>query len=251
MSYTPPKTWAEVPGAVRAALADPFTKEAEDGVPGVKHLADVMGWRAGPLNANFGGPRPLTNLIIGAGLGSLGGYGAGRLAEAVLPKKYFDKGVLRKRMALAGGVLGTLPAAWQASYNWRQSGGDPTSLVAQWPYNKEAAEKTANDLFAPVINRDQFSNDIMNFDGTPMRLRAATAGLVEAASSIAGSPFVTPWDIARVAVGAGSGLVSGIVAGKALGFLAGLNDAGQEKVKQVGLWTGLLGAVVPKALGLR
>jgi hypothetical protein len=249
MPYVAPTKWVEVPAAVRAALADPFTKRAEaDGVPGLTHLADVAGWRAGDINANWGGPRPVTSLLIGAGLGSLGGYGLGRLAETILPKKYFDEGALRKRGLILGGLAGALPAAWQASHNVRNTG-DWTSVFDRWP--QEPAEKAGIDLFAPVINRDQFNQDVMGFEETPLRVRAATAGLVEAASAVAGSSFITPWDVAKVAVGAGTGLVSGVIAGKALGFLAGLSPAGQEGVMRIGLWTGILNSVVPKALGLR
>lgn len=248
MDYVSPNTWLEVPSAVRTALADPFTKAAEDGTPGLKHLADVAGWRAGPINANWGGPRPLTNLIVGAGLGSLGGYGVGRLAEALLPERYFDRGVLRKRTMQAGALIGSLPALWQGYDNLRQSGQDVGSLTAPWPV--ASGEKAALDMFDATINRDTFNRDVMNYDGTPLRLRAATAGLVEAASAVSDSPFITPWDVAKVAVGAGAGLMSGIIAGKALGFLAGLNPAGQSAVQQAGLWSGLLGAVVPRALGL-
>jgi hypothetical protein len=254
VDYVAPTTWDGVPAAVRTALADPFVKRSDgtpefgpDGVPVLKHLADVLGWRAGDMNAFWGGPRPVSNLIIGAGLGSLGGYGLGRLAETVLPPKYFEPGAMRRRGALAGAVMGSLPAVWQGFDNVRLSG-DPTAVLSRWP--QETTEKVAVDLFAPVIDRDAFNRQVMEFDQTPMPIRAATAGLVEAASAVGGSSLVTPWDVAKVAVGAGSGLVSGVVAGKALGFLAGLTPVGQEGVQKLGLWSGILSAVVPRALGL-
>lgn len=262
MEFVPPRTWAEVPGAVRAALSDPFVKSAEgptgDGsIPGVKHLADVMGWRSGPINAFWGGPRPVTNLLIGAGLGSLGGYGLGRLAEAVLPERYFKPKALRRRGALFGGILGALPAAWQTYDNVRQTGA-ASSVFDRWPAVKASADrmwtgeavKEAAGLFEASIDRDRFNDHVMSFGDTPLQVRAATTGLVEAASAVGRSPFVTPWDVAKVAVGAGTGLVSGIVAGKALGFLAGLSPAGREGVQRIGLWTGILNSVVPRALGL-
>lgn len=246
-----------MPGAVRAALTDPFVKLAGDdlpggdvGVPGLKHLADVMGWRAGPVNAHWGGPTPLANLLIGAGLGGLGGYGVGRLAEHVLPDRYFDKGVLRRRTAQLGAVLGAAPAVWQGYDNFRQTGA-PEALAAPWPQAAPGeASKVASDLFSQSINRDRFTAAVMADDSTPLPLRAATAGLVEAAAVTAGSSVVTPWDVARVAAGAGTGLVSGMLAGKALGFLAGLNEAGQSALQRAGVWSGVINTVVPRALGL-
>jgi hypothetical protein len=243
---------------VRAALAAPLLKRADgpdappEGLSGLSPLADVLGWRAGPLNAHWGGPRPVTNLLVGAGLGSLGGYGLGRLAEEVLPAGYFEPKALRRRAALMGGIAGALPPIWQGYDNVRTSGGDLGAVFDQWP--AKAADgpevKEAAALFDPVIDRDEFNREVMAFGGTPMPVRAATAGLVEAASAVAGRPTVTPWDVARVAVGAGTGLVSGVVAGKALGFLAGLTPEARQGVQRIGLWTGLLNAAVPRALGL-
>lgn len=243
MPYTPPTYWADVPGAVRAALAEPFVKQA-DGVPGLTTLADVLGWRAGDLNAHWGGPRPATNAIVGAALGSLGGYGVGRLAEQFLPERYFEPGAVRRRGAILGGMLGVAPAAYQALDNARATG-DPASVFSQWPQTKEAA-----DFFDPIIPRDEFNRAVMQDPFTPLPLRATTAGLVEAADAVGGgSGFVSPWTVARIAVGAGAGLVSGVIAGRALGFLAGLTPEAQRKIQQVGLWSGVLREVVPKALG--
>jgi len=246
MDYSPPRTWQEVPAAVRAGLVQPFTKTA-DGLPVLRTLGDVAGWRAGPINETWGGPRPLTNLLIGAALGSLGGYGVGRLGEQFLPGRYFTPGAARKRMAILGGALGVVPAAWQAYDNVTQAGGDLSAVLDRWP------AKAAGDglLFDPNIPVDEFNGAVMADPTTPLRLRAATAGLVTAAGSVRGGPLVSPWDVARVAVGAGSGLVSGLIVGKALGLLAGLNQAGQEKLQDIGMWSGVLRNTVPQALGLR
>jgi len=246
--------WIEVPAAVRAALLDPFVKKAdgEEGLPVLRNGADVLGWRAGELNANWGGPRPLTNLLIGAGLGSLGGYGVGRLAEQFLPDRYFEPGALRRRGALIGGALLSAPALYQGFDNIRQTG-ELGSVVRPWPApEKAAAYKEAVDMFNPTIHRSAFSQAVFGDPNTPAPLQAATVGLVEAASATrGGSEFVSPWDVARIAVGAGAGLMSGVIAGKALGTLAGLTPEGQRGIQQMGLWTGVLNSVVPPALKLR
>lgn len=245
--------WEDVPGAVRRLLEHPFVKKA-DGLPGLSTAADVMGWRAGDLNAHWGGPRPVTNLLVGSALGSLGGWGLGRLAQEVLPERYFDKDKVKRRAMLMGAALGAAPAVWQGADNIRQTG-ELSSVLDSWPQAKAGADawrKGGHDLFQPVIHRDQFNAAVWNDPFTPPRLQGATAGMIESASAIrGGSDFVSPWDVARVAVGAGAGLVSGVIAGKALGLLAGLTPEGQKKIQDVGLWMGVIQSVVPRALGLR
>lgn len=260
MPETAPTRWSEVPGAVRAAIAVGFTKTAE-GVPGLSQLADVAGWRHGDLNAMWGGPRPVTNLLVGAALGSLGGYGVGRLADAVLPDRYFNPGAAARRGALVGALLGATPAVYQGLANTAHGG----SVLDRWPVIppdgtppavapdpvKVGLDKQSAGLFDPVIERDEFNRVVMADEFTPMRLRAATAGLVEAASAVRGSDWVSPWDVAKIAFGAGGGLVSGVIAGRALGALAGLTPEGMQGVQRIGLAAGILNAVVPRALGLR
>lgn len=248
MAYVPPRTWSDVPSAVRAALEQPLEKSAE-GVWGLRTLGDVAGWRAGDLNANWGGPRPLTNLLVGAALGSLGGYGIGRLGEQLLPERYFTPGAARRRMMLLGGALGAAPAVWQGYDNVSQAGGRLSAVLDEWPH-KAGMDKSAFGLFDPVLDRGPFINAVMADPNTPLQLRAATAGLVEAASSVGGTQLVSPWSMARVAMGAGSGLVSGLIVGKTLGLLAGLNQNGQERLQELGIWHGALRNTVPQALGL-
>jgi hypothetical protein len=72
---------------------------------------------------------------------------------------------------------------------------------------------------------------------------AMAAGLVHGASaSRGGSNWVSPMDVGRIAIGAGSGLLSGIVAGKILGALAGLSPVAVNNVKRIGIWAGGLNA---------
>jgi hypothetical protein len=199
-------------------------------------------------------------MLVGSALGGLGGYGVGRIAEKFLPPEYFEPGAIRRRAALLGAGLGGVPGLyqWYDNYSQNKGPGGPAgkaldAVVTPWPppaAQPDGLEKAA-DMFGAVIDRDRFSGEVMGDPYTPLPIRAATAGLVEAAAAVRGSRVVSPWDVARVAVGAGAGLASGVVAGKVLGTLAGLNDAGRRAVQQTGLWAGLITAAVPPALNLR
>jgi len=102
----------------------------------------------------------------------------------------------------------------------------------------------------PTIPKDNFNQAIWNDPMTPTSIRAGAAGLVSGASAIrGGDTWVSPADIARVAVGMGSGYVSGKIVGKALGALAGLQPKAQERLQDAGIWAGLLTNVIPKAFG--
>lgn len=259
----PPVTWADVVPAVAAALETTRVKLAADGLPVLSQAADAIGWRAGPVNAFYGGPRPLTNTLVGAGLGAILGYGGGLAAEQLFPEGTFEPGTPRRRFALAGGLLGAAPGLYQGYDNLRTGHGlldpwpplpqapDPTpgaAAIAGGPaFAKPAAD---NDfLFAPAIPRERFQAAVFADPNTPPHLQAATAGLVEAASRVSGRPVVTPWDVARIALGAGTGLASGYLVGKTLGLLAGLSPDRQRELQQTGAWAGALKAVVPQALG--
>ena len=79
--------------------------------------------------------------------------------------------------------------------------------------------------------------------GTPPASAALAAGLVHGASAArGGSNWVSPMDVGRIAIGAGSGLLSGVVAGKILGALAGLTPEAENNIKRMGIWAGGLNA---------
>lgn len=73
-----------------------------------------------------GGPSPLSNAIVSGLLGAGGGYVAGTVAEKLMPERFFDRGRLRKNLALLGGLAGAglhVPAAvTNASINQSATG---------------------------------------------------------------------------------------------------------------------------------
>jgi hypothetical protein len=102
--------------------------------------------------------------------------------------------------------------------------------------------------FIPIdsLNHSLF-NDPRVSSTLSMPMRAATSGLVETAWRQGGSGprFVTPADMAMVAAGMGSGYLSGAIVGKALGALLGTSEETQDKLKNIGLWSGVVKNVVP------
>lgn len=256
------RTWDDVPRAVRSTLewlrtavrkyasvspnADPH---GYTGLPVFKQLADIMGWSAGPINAHWGGPRPVANALVGAALVGAGGYGLGRLAERLFPE-YLEPEKSRWRLAAIGSVLGSVPGILQGIDNVRHGG----AVWDTWPVSATSDSEptptkasSADNLFDPFIPRDPLVLALMADRMTPGPIRAAAAGAVEAASVMRGSPWVSPWDIARVAIGTGSGAVNGVILGRLLGAFVGLTPQQQKNLQDSGWWAGLLKAVVPAA----
>lgn len=117
-------------------------------------------------------------------------------------------------------------------------------------------------LFDPVVNVPQFnqaawsdvqrgmySNNFQQF--TPPQYAAATTGLMTGISTAKNSPIIRPVDVIRGIASAGVGLATANVAGRALSALAGLTPAGQEKLQDMGLWGGMMHAIVPTMFGSR
>jgi hypothetical protein len=80
--------------------------------------------------------------------------------------------------------------------------------------------------------------------GTPPYAAAAVTGLLSGTAQAAGSPVVSPWQVASAAaVGTGKGWLTGLAAGRVLGVLAGLRPEAQQKLQSAGLWGGLITGV--------
>mgnify|MGYP001255415086 CR=1 FL=1 len=89
----------------------------------------------------------------------------------------------------------------------------------------------------------------------PAEVAAAASGVVEGAwydqqqrgamRGRGGARLVYPADLARISAGMGSGYLSGALVGKALGALLGMPSETQDRLKQVGLWSGVVANVLP------
>lgn len=240
--------------------------------------ATLAGWKPGPTADLFGGPNTLS-ASIGTGLLGAGvGYGAGWLGETLAGKENLRKGRLRRTLALVGGAVGAAPAIWAGSRGWFDKPAfvtipDPLGegyeqLIAKLPTTSyvRALEKKADGWFnptshsdsgafgagywEPTIPKDNLNQLIWSDPLTPSHIRAGASGLIAGASALrGGATWVSPADVARIATGMGAGYVSGRLVGTALGALAGLQPATQERLQQAGTLAGFLSSVIPKAFG--
>lgn len=151
----------------------------------------------------------------------------------------------------------------------------PTTMLADnnpsWSDEKQAREMESG-LIAPSIPVDAFNrvvwNDVSKGSNmynpygtkspwgsneqmmhTPPALASATAGLVSGLGAMAGSPIISPATVISGLASAGVGLATANLAGRTLGALAGLTPEAQNKLQDMGMWAGMLHAVIPPVLG--
>ena len=225
-----------------------------------------------------GAPSPMAAMLASGLLGAGTGYGAGWLAEKMLPSDWKRKR-LRRTMAVLGGLGGIAPGAMWAGIN-RNTGrrwNDPSLLDHQPipnvprpkftqaaldsapgevpPHIKQAWGRTGLDEASllrgnnPPIDVFNLANSLNDPNVTsrmPSSLRAATGGILGGASHLrGGARVVWPTDIARIGVGMGSGYLSGLLVGKVMGALTGMPPNIQNRLRQTGTWAGALANVVP------
>lgn len=247
-----------------AAMPDPAEEiiiKTGSLVPGLPTV-----WNTG--NKLLGGPTPLSNgLMTGLLAGGLG-YGAGTLAEQFFPERYLERGKLRRTLGLMGALTGVGVAGVNSYANARAL---RTSMLrglltnnktpVVYPYEAKMMKKSFanNPLFAPTVSVPQFNSaawqdvNMGMYRGfqnhTPPQYAAATTGLMAGISANRRSPIIRPVDVINGIASAGVGLATATVAGKALSAMAGLTPAGQNKLQELGLWGGMMHAVVPSLFG--
>jgi hypothetical protein len=245
-----------------------FSQEIPDGFAAVaikRANMHSVGGAWGGANRLIGGPTPLSNAIIsGLLLGGLG-YGAGALAENVLPERYFEPGRLRKPLGVAGLLAGLGVGHIGASGTSRALN---QGYLESWITNNKTPlpdTKTASQtgLYAPTIPVDAFNRAVWadsstgyNQTGiveghTSPQIAAATTGIMRGVASQMRSPIVSPANVINTLASAGVGLATAHVAGRTIGALAGLTPLAQEKIQDTGIWAGMLHSVIPPVFGMR
>lgn len=235
-------------------------------IPGVDKA-----WQYG--NAALGGPNPMSNGIVASlMLGGLG-YGGGALAEHLFPERYLERGKLRKTLGMTGAMAGLGLGAMNAHANARAM--DTSFLKGLFTDNRTVPpfvqEKVSFDygpdplasndtgLYAPSVPVAQFNqaawNDVQKGMRNPYgmhsspQMAGAATGLMTGVSTGLRSPIIRPVDVISGIASAGVGLATATMAGKALSALAGLTPEAQNKLQDMGLWAGMLHAVVPPMFG--
>jgi hypothetical protein len=226
-------------------------------IPGVSHAFEFG-------NKMLGGPTPLSNAIVsGLMMGGLG-YGAGALAENLFPERYLERGKLRRTLGLmgagAGGLLGANNAyaisRARPDIGFGRAWITPNNTPIKAPTEKVGfAQFNDASLFAPTVSVPQFNQaawqDVQRgmYTGgsqfTPPAYAAAATGLMTGISTAQRSPIIRPVDVIRGIASAGVGLATANVAGRALSAMAGLTPLGQQKLQDMGLWGGMMHAIVP------
>lgn len=263
------KMLEEIPGVKKVTMASAQDTLPSDepwvlvkkASPATEATAQWLNWMPGGLNQYIGGPSPLAATLTGGVLGGGAGYLAGLVGEKLFKDK-FEKGRLRRVLAAAGAAAGAAPGAWWGTIAHRENPDAPgwSAWLDSWPVKQSEFLETPfrkvaelGGAFAlstlPSIPRNEFGQVVWQDPYTPLPIRAATTGLVDAAAMSRGTNLVSPADIARIGLGMGSGYVSGLVVGKTLGALAGLKPEAQQSLQQAGTWAGLLTNVVPMAFG--
>lgn len=104
--------------------------------------------------------------------------------------------------------------------------------------------KMAAGIFRPMIDVPLFNQSIWKDPFSDQGTKAIASGLACGASTITNSPVVSPMDVARMAIGMGTGYASAALVGRTFGVLAGLSPEAQSSLQQAGMWSGLMKSVV-------
>lgn len=229
-------------------------------------------------NTAIGGPNPLSHAIVSSLLLGGLGYGAGTLAEQIVPERFVAPGGLRKTLGIAGLLTGLGVGAMNAGETSRQLGigywpawvtSNNTPIPKQYtPANKQAnfwgqpqgfGNTNLGKPYIPVdaFNRATWADASKNYDQnsfgghTSPQIAAATTGIMSGIKTQTGSGIISPGTVIRGLASAGVGLGVATLAGKTIGALAGLTPVAQEKIQDMGLWGGMLHSVIPPVLGWR
>ena len=233
--------------------------------PTLRELAENMNLVPGDFVGGIpNAPSPLTSMLVSGMAGGALGYGLGTLGEGVLPNSW-RRGRLRRTLALMGAGVGSTPGLMWGLVNKADGRdfNDPDLLAGpSYDIHKTAGHDNIKQSFLDTglssafrpIPVNEFNQIIWKDPRVSGPLsppqQAAASGLVLGAANLPGkrdTRLVTPMDIGRMAAGMGSGYFSGMVVGKALGALMGMPESTQERLKNTGVWAGLVANLVPMA----
>lgn len=246
-----------LPGPPVSYPRSPFVKIAYS--PTLRDITEAMNLTPGETFGVPNSPSPMASILTSGVLGAGLGYGLGYAGEHLMPNTW-RRGRLRRSLALAGAGLGSLPGlAWGASNAiLGRDLNDPFLLDSPPTGVKESSidygefGSTGAKLQRPIpVN--EFNQVVWADPRVAGRLdlstQVAATSLLGGAAKRTGSPFITPVDMGLMTAGMGSGYMSGLLVGKMLGGLMGMPEETQDRLKNVGMWAGLVKNIVPIAFG--
>jgi len=213
----------------------------------------------------FGGPNPLTSALLYGTLGAGLGWGSGKLLHMLFPERTkkdvsWRLGLPLGAMIGAGGAMGLHGYPNVKEHGW-------SGLTQPSPIQAEkissVLERTQHQLrtyFSPdddfkaaSVMMPMFTNDIdvpywldtvRNDHTMPEPIKAVAGGVVAGAGAAKGSRWVTPFDVARVAVNAGLGAAFGSGIGLIAGPVLRLTPAARTDIQRAGFLTGAVKALM-------
>jgi hypothetical protein len=219
-------------------------KTADAGV--IDKTKSVLGWdnRYYPTSPFA---MSLATGIAGAGLG----YGAASATAPLLGEEWDKKG-WKRRGLLYGALLGAAPGALEMlkSVVLNRSVLDGSHMQAK---HSDFGIPTQRWHSGPIISGEELMKTVWTNPGVSNRLspheQSLITGVVGSTQQIAGSSYITPHDVGRLAVGMGVGYLQGTVAGKIIGALTGLPPSAQKTLANTGMYAGALKSTLPILFG--
>ena len=218
-----------------------------------ENVQGATGW-----NDKFYPPSPLAAMLATGVLGAGLGYGGAALLSGLLPNTW-DKRKLRRSGALLGAAIGAAPGGLETAKSVliRQpvlDGSHMTHLKKQadiFGQHQQPSRYAAGQ----IINAEQLKGTVWRSPMVSQQLtnkeKSLFTGAMTSSQMIAGSPYITPVDIARLTAGMGVGYASGLVAGRVLGTLTGMPLSSQNTLANTGMYAGAIKATLPMLFGYR
>jgi hypothetical protein len=210
-------------------------------------------------------PGTLQSMLVGGLAGGALGYGTGLLAEHLMPDTW-KKERTRRTGAILGALAGISPGLIQGGMSAGVGGSFWQPEIFQDRKQAEDARDSIRESFIKTsrygfgyspVSVQQFNDTVWNdprvADRLSLPMQAAASGLVMGAARLPGkrqgTKLITPMDMGRMAAGMGSGYLSGALVGKGLGLLFGMPESTQERLKETGMFAGVISNLVPVAFG--
>jgi hypothetical protein len=163
---------------------------------------------------------------------------------------------------MLGGAIGMAPGAWETFKSWLVGKSpldgshmklkrDITSKESSFDGNMTSSASRWST--GPVIDADALKHTIWRSPTLQLsdKEKMLFSGAMSGSQAIAGSPYVTPADMARLTAGMGVGYASGLVVGRTLGVFAGMPKPTQDRIAQTGALAGVVKSALPLLYGYR